>query len=230
MLGHCLTLAKLLTSYTSFDCMNTLSTGLITDGSSAQALIPLLTTLISELLPDTRFEPPHWVAPPDKNALSEKLAYALDPTNFQFDILFVHRDAENESIAKRVEEITQSTPQGQHPVVCVIPVKMTETWLITSEKTIKEAVGNPLAKTKLKLPAVSKIESCNSKDVLDKALTEACEYGTQRRRKFKPEYFRRRVAELTSDLTTLRKIPSFKQMEEALINVLQQRGILHVEV
>lgn len=210
--------------------MDTLSTGLIADGSSDQSLIPLLTTLLGELLPETRIEPPQWISPTNKNALSEKIAYALDPENFQFDILFVHRDAENETIAKRVEEISQSTPAGNHPIVCVIPVKMTESWLITSDKAIKEAVGNSHSKAKLDLPAQNKIESCDSKAVLLSALTKASEYGAQRRRKFKPELFRHRVAELTTDLTALRKISSFKKMENALKNILQQRGIPHVEV
>jgi hypothetical protein len=210
--------------------MDTLSTGLIADGSSDQSLIPLLTTLLGELLPETRIETPQWIAPTNKNALSEKIAYALDPENFQFDILFVHRDAENETIAKRVEEISQSTPAGKYPIVCVIPVKMTESWLITSDKVIKEAVGNSHSQAKLALPAQNKIESCDSKTVLLAALTEASEYGAQRRRKFKPEQFRHRVAELTTDLTALRKISSFKKMENALIDILEERGIPHVEV
>ncbi len=210
--------------------MDTLSTGLITDGSSDKALIPLLTTLLSELLPATPFEPPQWIAPPDRNALSEKIAYALDSENFQFDVLFVHRDAENETIAKRIEEINQSTPAGNHPIVCVIPVKMTETWLITSDKAIKEAVGNSHSKVNLDLPTRTKIESCDAKTILLTALTTASEYGLKRRRKFQPEQFRQRVAELTTDLTALRKIPSFKQMELTLRGVLQQRGVLHAEV
>ena len=210
--------------------MDTLSTGLIGDGSSDQALIPLITTLLGDLLPDTRIETPQWVAPTNKNVLAEKIAYALDPENFQFDILFVHRDAENETASKRAEEITQSTPLGNHHVVCVIPVRMTESWLITSEKVIKDAVGNSHSKAKLALPLQNKIESCDSKAVLFSALIKASEYGAQRRRTFKPEQFRYRVAELTTDLTALRKISSFKQMEDTLIDVLQQLGISHANV
>ena len=210
--------------------MDTLSTGLITDGSSDQALIPLLTTLLSDLLPQARIDTLQWIAPANKNSLSEKISYALDTGNFQLDILFVHRDAENETVAKRVEEISQSTPAGKHPIVCVIPVKMTESWLITSDKAIKEAVGNSHSKAKLDLPAQNKIESCDAKAVLFEALTQAREHGAHRRRKFKPERFRQRVAELTTDLTALRKIPSFKLMEDALLDILQRRNTSHVDV
>jgi len=213
-----------LTNCIWFECMDTLSTGLIADGSSDQSLIPLLTTLLVELLPGTRIETPQWIAPINKTTLSEKISYALDAENFRFDILFVHRDAEHEPVAKRVEEIHQSTPAGDHPIVCVIPVRMTESWLITSDKAIKEAVGNPHSTKNLGLPKKDKIESCDSKAILFSALREASEFGAQRRRKFKPEQFRRRVAELTTDLAALRKISSFKSMENELRVVLQGHG------
>ena len=209
--------------------MDTLSTGLIADGSSDQSLIPLLATLLGELFPETRIETPQWIAPINKMTLSEKISYALDAENFKFDVLFVHRDAEHETVAKRVEEISQSTPAGTHPIVCVIPVRMTESWLITSDKAIKEAVGNPHSTKNLGLPEKNKIESCDSKAMLFSALREASEFGAQRRRKFKPERFRQRVAELTTDLTALRKISSFKLMEDALLDILQRRNTPHVD-
>jgi hypothetical protein len=65
---------------------------------------------------------------------------------------------------------------------------------------------------------------------LNTALTTACEHGAQRRRKFNPEQYRYRVAELTTDLVALRKIPSFRKLEMDLIDMLKQRNIPNVEV
>lgn len=210
--------------------MKILTTGLITDGSSDQALIPLLTALLAELLPDTGFEPPAWVSPQGKKTLTEKIAYALEPRNYQFDILFVHRDAENERSERRRDEINKALPEGHHPVICVIPVKMTEAWLLTCENAIKQAVRNPQSTTKLNLPALSKIESCDAKSVLDTALTSATELNARRRNQFRPNEYRRLVAECTSDLTALRKVPSFKRLEEDLIQLFKQKNIPHAEI
>lgn len=208
--------------------MKILTTGLITDGTSDQALIPLLTSLLESLLPNTGFQPPQWIAPQGRKTLADRLAHALDPDQFHFDILFVHRDAENETFDKRALEISQATPQGPHPVVCVVPIKMTEAWLLTSEAAIKQAVGNPQSKAKLKLPPVTKIEACDAKSILDTALTEAKELNTLRRRKFKPEQFRARVAEeLAIDLMPLRKVPSFRRLEQDLRDLLDQKKIPH---
>lgn len=208
--------------------MRTLSTGLIADGSSDQVLIPLLTTLLGELLPDTGFQPPQWIAPMGKKTLAEKIDHALDTQQFQLDILFVHRDSENETPEKRMLEISKATPpHGPHPIVCVLPVKMTEAWLLTSANVIRKAVGNPHSNVQLQLPQASKIESCDAKSVLFAALTGAAELGTQRRRKFKPESYRLRVAELTNDLSALREIPSFQQLEAALRSLLKQKKIPH---
>ena len=189
--------------------------------------MPLLQKLLQTHLTNIPFKEPELVVPPVKT-LTEKIAFAID--NFDFDILFIHRDAENQDRQKRIEEITQAAPQGQHPVVCVIPVKMTEAWLLTSEAVIRQAVGNPTSKAKLALPSLKKIESCEAKFVLNQALIAATEWGTQRRRKFNPEQYRYRVAELTTNLQALRQIRSFQLLENDLVDLLKQLKIPHADV
>lgn len=206
--------------------MQIITTGLIVDGSSDRALIPLLKQLFKTHLA-APFSEPEMIATPINN-LAGKIEYAVN--NFSFDLLFVHRDAENETSEKRISEITQAMPMGNHPVICVVPIKMTESWLLTSEVAIRQAVGNPNSKIKLSLPKSNKIESCDAKFILNTALTAACELGAQRRRKFNPEQYRYRVAELTTDLAALRKISSFRKLETDLIDMLKQRNIPHVEV
>ena len=52
------------------------------------------------------------------------------------DLLFVHRDAERESIEQREKEIRESLEKSAMertpPVVRVIPVRMQEAWLLVS--------------------------------------------------------------------------------------------------
>lgn len=197
--------------------MQVITTALIADGTSDRALIPLLKLLLKEHL-RLPFEEPQLIQG-DSNDLQSKVHTAL--TKFSLDILFVHRDAENESWEKREEEIRNATPHNlKNKVVSVIPIKMTEAWLLTDPSAIRSAVGNPNSTEPLNLPKVSKIEASAAKKMLFDALTLASEFGAQRRRKFRPEQYRHRVAELTTDLNLIRQLPSFKRMEDQLVPVL----------
>lgn len=197
--------------------MTIVTTGLIADGSSDRALIPLIKLLLKEhlLLP---FEEPQLIQE-TKDSLAARVQDALE--KYSLDILFIHRDAENETYEHREAEIRRSVPLDKlDSVIFVIPIKMTEAWLLTDPVAIRCAVGNPNSLIQLHLPKAAKVEQCQAKDVLFETLTLACELGAQRRRKFKPEKYRHRVAELISDLNSLRLIPSFKRLEEGLIPCL----------
>lgn len=202
--------------------MTIIRTGLITDGSSDRALIPLITLLLKEHLQLPYDSIEHITC--DTNVLSEKVSEVAD--TYSLDILFIHRDAENTEWTNRISEITNATPSNlMGKVIAVIPVKMTESWLLTDAKVIRNAVGNPTSTTNLEIPVASKLETCAAKTVLLNALTAASDLGTQRRRKFKPEKFRHRVAELTTDLGLLRNIPSFKRLEDDLKPLLLQLNL-----
>jgi hypothetical protein len=204
--------------------MTIVTTGLIADGTSDRALIPLLKLLLKEhlLLP---FEEPQLIKG-EQNDLASKVRYALD--KFSLDILFIHRDTENESWEDREAEIRRAVPPDTpEAVVFVIPMKMTEAWLLTDAAAIRQAVGNPNSKVDLGLPTIKKIESCSAKEVLFNALINAKEHGAQRRRTFKPDQYRHRVAELTSNLQSLRQIKSFKRLEDNLIPCLTKLNNAH---
>ena len=201
--------------------MKILTCALIADGSSDRALIPLIKLLLLAHL-QSPFEEPQLIQT-EKPDLGSKVEDALN--KFAIDILFIHRDAENEDYQHREAEIHRVVPLEKiDSVVCVIPIKMTETWLLTDPVVIRCAVGNPNSAVSLPLPSLGKLEACQAKEVLFQVLTIASEFGAQRRRKFKPEKYRHRVAELTSDLKLLRKIPSFKRFENALLNCLKKLG------
>ena len=194
--------------------MKRVTATLVTDGSSDKLLKPLIELLIAE-----HTDLPYQVncaegLPPLAAGLESRIKSALE--NFPCDFLFVHRDDEGVGIQVRQREIEDSWPAGTPlaALVCVIPVRMTESWLIANEKPIRSAVGNPNGTEELGLPDAKDIESSQSpKEILFRALTTATGWNAHRRAKFNPHKFRHRVSELTDDLAPLRLLASFKHLE-----------------
>ena len=195
--------------------MKRLTATLVTDGSSDKLLAPLI-----ELLFDTHTELAYQVncaegLPPVSSGLRARIDSAL--SLFPCDFLFVHRDAEGVAATVRQQEIEMSWSGSTQAatLICVVPVRMTEAWLVANEKPIRLAVGNPNGTESLGLPAVKNIESLpDPKFVLFEALKVATEWNASRKRKFNPHQYRHRVSELTDDLEPLRKLSSFRHLEE----------------
>ena len=123
--------------------MKTFSYTLLTDGSSDEALSYVIDWLLRE-----HTEHPfrkQWAdlrgLPEPPKGLKRRIAVALE--YYPCDILFVHRDAENETLDRRVKEIRASVPKTFEPVVCVVPVRMQETWWLFDEVAIRRAASNP---------------------------------------------------------------------------------------
>jgi hypothetical protein len=202
--------------------MKRITATLITDGSSDKLLAPLI-----ELLFNEHTEMPYQVnfaegLPTSAAGLDSRICSALEL--FPCDILFVHRDAEGIKASLRQQEIESSWPKSQQTAVliCVVPIRMTEAWLIANENPIRSAVGNPNGSTSLNLPAAKDIESLpDPKAVLFAALTAASGLNASRKRRFKPHQFRHRVSELTDDLVPLRKLSSFRHLEAQMQEFLR---------
>lgn len=152
--------------------------------------------------------------PPVSSGLKARINSALEL--FPCDFLFVHRDAERVEAAVRQHEIETNWLDSQQTAVliCVVPVRMTEAWLIANEEPIRSAVGNPNGTEPLGLPAAKDIESSpDPKEILFAALKAASGLNASRKRRFKPHQYRYRVSELTDDLEPLRKLSSFRHLE-----------------
>jgi hypothetical protein len=101
--------------------------------------------------------------------------------------------------------------------VSIIPVRMTEAWLLIDEEAIRAAAGNPKGKVALDLPGLNKIESLpDPKEVLFTALRTASELPPGRLRKFDPQEKRHRITDLIDDLDRLRRLPSFADLEDQI--------------
>jgi hypothetical protein len=197
---------------------------LITDGSSDSALMPILTWLLIELGVNIPIQPT-WADfrrlhnPPKKLEDRIQKAIALYPC----DLLFVHRDAEKESRQKRVSEIHQAVNLIKKdvifPVVCVIPVKMTEAWLLIDEKAIREAAGNPKGRQPLNLPKPSKTEELSDPKETLKGLLETARGHAPRRQQ---TVSITRIAELIDDFQPLKQLPAFIALESELKQTLSE--------
>lgn len=194
--------------------MKRVSATLVTDGSSDRLLKPLI-----ELLFDEHTDRPYQVncaegLPPLADGLKSRIESALEL--FPCDFLFVHRDDEGIGITLRQQEIESSWPTDVQTsvLICVIPVRMTEAWLIANAKPIRLAVGNPNGTDVLDLPVAKDIESSpDPKEILFSALRTASGLNARRKAAFNPHQFRHRVSELTDDLAPLRLLASFKHLE-----------------
>jgi hypothetical protein len=194
---------------------------LLADGTSDQVLMPMLDWLLREHMGDHRvvgsFARDFG---PVGNDLSSRLGAAI--RNFPCDLLFIHRDAEAASRDQRLNEIGGATQNMVVPYVPVIPVRMTETWLLAEESAIRFASGNSSGRMPLNLPARARWESLpDPKEVLMNALRVASGRSKRALDKFRPERARHLISPHIESFDNLRGIPSFDALEADLLNQLE---------
>ena len=205
---------------------------LISDGPSDRSLIPILTWVLREKGDVIRVQA-EWAdlrrLPKPPKPLSDRILYAIDL--FPCDLLFVHRDAEGQAPESRYEEIRnaihKAALQGfQMPAVCVVPVQMTEAWLLFDEKAIRHAAGNPNGSNPLDIPNLSEIEKIRDpKELLFQILRKASGLTGRRLKKFNMSEARIRISELVCDFSPLRGLNAFQKLERNILN-LKQNGWL----
>lgn len=193
--------------------MRIISSTLVVDGSSDRALTPLIMRALQEIAPEGSFAD---IALINTVGMSLRGRVEEAVTDYPCDLLFVHRDAENQSSDFRSHEIHEATKGFVSRVVAVIPIKMTEAWLLVDESAIRRAVGNPNGRNVIELPSIKRIEQVDAKLVLDKALTDARAVNARRRGKFRPERFRFNVADQLPELSSLRRLSSYAAFEAEL--------------
>lgn len=193
---------------------------LIADGSSDRALIPIIDWSLDQIA-DLRYTSQYAeVSLKKSEGLFRRAEEAIK--FYECDILLVHRDAETLSIDRRIEEIRSHLSKLGKPYVPVVPVRMTEAWLLVDEQAIRSAANNPNGKAELDMPRVDRLEDIpDPKNMLFEKLKLASELPPGRLRKFRPESCCHRVAELISDFSQLRNLSAFVQFEDDLIERVQ---------
>ena len=210
--------------------MDEISYTLITDGSSDRALLPILTWVLHERGGVNRVQP-EWAdlnrLPRPPKALQDRILAAIDL--FPCDLLFVHRDAERENPEHRYEEIRDALKEAsardfKTPAVCVVPVTMTEAWLLFDEPSIRQAAGNPNGKNPLNLPDLNNIERIpDPKKHLSKILRKASGLSGRRLKTFNLSGAQIRITNIIEDFSPLRNLRAFQKLEGD-ISMLKRNG------
>ena len=201
---------------------------LLSDGSSDKALLPILSWLLYQHCSEYAIQS-QWAdlgrlpKPPKK--LPGKIRRCVEL--YSCNLLFVHRDSEGISGKKRAAEIRQALADTTHPpAVCVVPVRMTEAWLLSDEMAIRKAASNPHGKQLLQLPGMKDIEKLpNPKQVLYDLLRMAS--GTTSKRRLKRlavNSLAFRVSEFTSSFTLLRELNAFEDFEKEFLTIISEQN------
>ena len=205
---------------------------LLADGPSDRALVPILRWILRQHCGNVPLQPAfadlrHLPKPTRKLVERIDRSIALYPC----DLLFVHRDAETKSIAAREEEIgaavAGSEKGGTLPVVCVVPVRMQEAWLLIDETALRTAAGNPAGRRPLEMPDVKRLEDLpDPKRILHEVPGRASELGGRRLKRFQRDLGSRahQVAERIEDFGPLRDLAAFRRLESR-VKDLRRRGI-----
>ena len=156
--------------------------------------------------------------------IADKVREAVKQSS-ELDLLFVHRDADNAGAEARLRQIEagvreavgDALPSGLRHVA-VVPVKMTEAWLLLDEAAIRQVVRKPNGNLPLGLPPSAKVETTpDPKEMLRNALLAAVATRGRRRRKFKQEFprLRRRLLEDLPVGRHLASLPSWNAFRAA---------------
>lgn len=187
--------------------MRRLRITLAADGRSDRCLMHPIRWAITEQMASQGIDEfeldPAFAAVPS-TPLRDRIARAVE--DYPCDLLLVHRDAEGEPAQHRYDEIAKAFTQtaGAARNLGVVPIRMSEAWLLIDEAAIRLAVGNPQGHATLHLPPVQKLEAVsNPKALLNDALKAAAEVHGRRLARLKRDLPStvQRVAELIEDFS-----------------------------
>jgi hypothetical protein len=211
--------------------MEELQYTLLSDGPADKALMPVLTWLLRQHVPKLPIQS-RWVElrrllrPPRE--LHEKIQESI--RLYPCDLLFVHRDAETASLEFRLNEIKEAVLNTRienetFTVVCVVPIRMTEAWLLFDIDAIRQAAGNPNGTVSLNLPDMSKVEALpNPKRVLHDILREATGLSSRRKKRFDTNRAVQRIPDFIEDFSPLRRLSAFIVLEEEIKETIESQG------
>lgn len=195
---------------------------LVGDGPFDCALMPVIRWALLQHAQVTsiagEFAEPHRL-PKQANGLAPRVmaAIGLYPCN----LLFVHRDTEGQGRQQRLTEIHSALNGNRIPYVPVIPIRMTEAWLLIAEDAIRSASGNPNGQIPLNLPSIVRLEARpDPKRDLHQALRTASMLTGRQLKRFDERTSARRVAELITDYSPLRALSAFRNFEADLTTIL----------
>jgi len=170
----------------------------------------------------------------EEQSRAERISAAARRAATAWHILFIHADADADAKAAREERIKPAmnrlTATGEFSsdrIVAVIPVKMTEAWMLADPDALRKALH--LAENlDLELPARTReLERLTDpKTQLQQITRLSSTRKRQRRRRDPLKSLPRQLGDSIS-LDCLRRLPAFQTMERELRQSLTQLGYLH---
>lgn len=151
-----------------------------------------------------------------------------------FDCLIVHADADHSSPQTALDQrlapgqrLIATDAKAQQQVVCLVPVAMTEAWMLADTPSLQEALDTDLLVVRdLGLPRPAEIESTtHPKTDLKTALQCIQESLPPRRRQSVSELMADLYGQLAEiPLASLRQLASFRQFETDFHTALVSQG------
>lgn len=162
-----------------------------------------------------------------KGTVVEKLRRVLREVAV-IDLVFVHRDADSRSPDARISEILDGADSVGVRDLCVavVPVQMTEAWLLTDENAIRAVVGKPDGRTDLNLPAIKHVESISDpKSTLAEVLEVASECRGRRLAAVKRQFagHRKVLLERLDPEGPVTRLDSWRLLEQSISEIMEAR-------
>lgn len=150
----------------------------VAEGTSDLPLADLVESLFVDRGVSVRLSKPDFAMLREnvRRDVGSKLAAGLKLMAEPADLVVVHRDADNAGVQARRTEIAEAARRscGSSAVLPVIPVRMTEAWLLLDESTIRQVAGNPRGRAALGLPTPAEAERiADPKHLLSECLLKA---------------------------------------------------------
>lgn len=196
---------------------------LVADGPSDRVILPILNWSLKqqEVTPAVAQWADFTRIPRQRNT-EQRLRTALEL--YPCDVLFVHRDAEAQPSALRRDEIATALRGVLVRHIPVVPVRMTEAWLLADESAIRSAAGNPNGTENLNLPELRRLEGLpNPKRVLYDALTTASGLNARRRSRLPIRQRAQLIPNYIDDYSRLNVLPAFQTLQQDIRILIENR-------
>lgn len=178
----------------------------VCEGSSDVGLVHLIEGEFARLGVELRLTTPALERATGPRTIQARVRAALGSIGGAPQVIVVHRDADNVDYEARCDEIHSHVQPvaGGAIVVPIIPIRMTEAWLLLSDADIRWVAGNPGGTRPLSLPTLHEAERmADPKARLREALLAAAEVTGRRHlqhRKRFPQHRRQLLERLRASM------------------------------
>ena len=198
----------------------------LSEGTSDQSIIPLINKIILNNYNVTinTIIPNFNSVRPRPSGLTLKIK-AVQKLYESIDFLVIHRDADSVGRDHRMNEIKSAiaSVSPSFDFVAMIPVRMTEAWLLVDQAAIIHAMERPTYNKKIIFPPIKKIEKlAYPKNLLLQIVQEIADLPKRRKNELNFPRIRKNIGEHISNYTILKILPAFALFEADLLSVLDK--------